>query len=172
MRNQHPHPVVSIVFDRRDPIEQAIADLMEAGIARDQIEVVTDPVTARREFKDTLRKIPPQVLADAGRGALFGLVASSLLSAFLVLVVPLSVTGPLTLVQALGPNVGTVGGAVVGAAVGLFRHRRPDDLYCRVRQTGGILMLVHCRDAEQAERMLALLQPRGGHDGIVVQTYV
>jgi hypothetical protein len=32
-------------------------------------------------------------------------------------------------------------------------------------------MLVHCRDAEQAERMLALLQPRGGHDGIVVQTY-
>jgi Na+/phosphate symporter len=169
MRNRTPHPVVSIVFDRRDPIDPAIAALMEEGIARDLIEVVTDPATAQREFQDTRRQISRQVLADAGRGALIGLLFSFFLSAILVLVVPMEVTGLLTLVQALGPNVGTLGGAVIGMVVGLFRQRQPNDLYCRVRQTGGILMLVHCRSTEQAEQMLALLQTRGGHDGLIVR---
>jgi Na+/phosphate symporter len=169
MRTKSPHPVVSIVFDRREPLEGAIAGLMEAGIARDQIEIVTDPATAHREFHDTLRRLPPQILGDAGRGALIGLIATSALSALLVLVVPMSVTGPLTIVQALGPNVGTVAGAVIGALIGWIRHRTPSNLYCRVRQTGGILMLVHCRNTEQADRMLALLGPKGGHDGVIAQ---
>jgi Na+/phosphate symporter len=168
MRRHPTHPVVSVVFDSRAPLAGAIAELMEAGIARDQIEIVTDPDTARREFQDQLRRIPPAMLADAGRGALIGLIASSLLSALLILVVPITITGPLTIVQALGPNVGTALGAVIGAVVGWFRHRRPSDLYCRVRTTGGILMLVHCRHDGEAARMMGLLTPRGGHDGIVV----
>lgn len=169
MRTKLPHPVVSIVFDRRDPLDGAIASLMEHGIARDQIEIVTGPATAGRLFGDTRSRLPPQMLADAGRGALVGLIASSILAAVLVLVVPMTVTGPLTLVQTLGPNVGTLGGAVIGILVGALRPRAPKAIYCRVRQTGGILMLVHCRTTEQAERMRDLLGPLGGHDGLVVQ---
>lgn len=168
MHPRSPHPVVSIVFDRREPLEGAIASLMEHGIARDLIEIVTGPATARRFFGDAIPLVPQQMLSDAGRGALIGLVASSILSALLVLVVPMAAVGPLTLVQALGPNVGTLGGAAIGILVGALRPREPQDLYCRIRQTGGILMLVHCRSRDQAERLQGLLEPLGGHDGRIV----
>ena len=56
MRRHPTHPVVSVVFDSRAPLAGAIAELMEQGIARDQIEIVTDPDTARRESLARLEK--------------------------------------------------------------------------------------------------------------------
>ena len=163
-----PHPVVSIAFQGRDQVDQTIAYLMEHGVARDEIEVVTDPTTAAREFRGLQPKVPYELLADVGRGALIGLVASVCLSLVLVAVSPLQASPVLAIVQLLGPNVGTLGGALIGAMVGFWRPRPPSDLYCRVRQTGGILMLVHCRTGEEAETLRVKLGERGGRDGIVV----
>ncbi|MBC7542293.1 MAG: hypothetical protein H7338_06145 [Candidatus Sericytochromatia bacterium] len=166
---RHAHPVVSIAFAHRETVEQAIETLMAHGIARDRIEVITDPETAAREFAGLVRRVPFQVLGDAARGGLVGLIASATLSLVIVALSGADAPWALSIVQLLGPNVGTLGGALIGAVVGWFRHRQPSDLYCRVRQTGGILMLVHTRNTVEADRVLAVLGQMGGRDGIMEQ---
>ena len=127
--------------------------------------MVTDRATAQRCYPQRIPRVRFEVIVAAGQGALVGLLASSLLALGIIAVSGLDAPGPLAIVQLLGPNVGTLGGAVVGAGLGLARRRPPGDLYCRVRDTGGILLLVHCASEAEAGAVLARVGALGGRGG-------
>lgn len=168
MARRRTQAVASAAFTDRDAVDRAMRDLLEAGIPRDLIEVATDAATAGRFFRKGPGHRAYTLLSYAGRGALIGIILSMILSLVLVFFVDIRYAGPLSIVQTLGPNVGTLAGAVIGALWGLVRPMPAADYYRRVRQTGGILVIVHCKSHDQAERIVGRLGDLGGREPQVV----
>lgn len=168
MPKRRTQAIASAAFDDRDAVDRALRGLLESGIPRDLIEVAADAGTAKRFFRRGPSHRAYTLLAYAGRGALIGIILSMILSLVLVFTVDVRYAGPLSIVQTLGPNVGTLAGAVIGALWGLVRPRPTADYYCRVKQTGGILVIVHCKTQDQAARIVSRLGDLGGREPQVV----
>jgi len=151
---------VAAVFDRQTDAEQAVAELWEAGFARDRVDMVSKS-QGRTEATPNFTE-----QRDAANGAAVGAVAGASAGA---------VAGALlfTLVPGLGTVIGggllagILGGAALGAAGGTFagpfaallnedeaRH------YAQQVQEGRIVVLVHAFDRSDEAR--AILTRHGG----------
>jgi len=77
----------------------------------------------------------------------------------------LDAPGEQAIVQLLGPNFGLVTGAALGAALGFFRHRRPDARYARAAEAAGaIVVAVTVRSQEESALIIQLLVKCGGRE--------
>ena len=153
---------VSAVFLEPVAVEQAIVGLTSAGIPRDVIDVVVSPQAARKHYPGIRTAPVRQTVRFAAIGALTQLSLSIIISLVMISFDEFAVPGATAWVQLLGPNMGTIGGAVVGAVFGFFQRRSPKRYHARAaEEPDAIVIVVRARDTLQAEalqRQLARLE--------------
>lgn len=73
--------------------------------------------------------------------------------------------GTTAIVQLLGPNIGAVGGATLGALFGAFRRRRPRRAYARAAENASaILLVVRTQSRSEVAPIEQVLTASGGRD--------
>jgi hypothetical protein len=157
--------VVTALFDSADAVDRAMERLYNAGVPRDLIEVVVSRSAAERFYRGLARKPGREVFRYAGIGGLVGLILGATIS-LVMLALPGEVhQRTAALVQLLGPNFMTTGGAFLGALVGYFRRRRPRPYYARLAEAASaILVAVAARTEEQVEAVNHILAEAGGRE--------
>lgn len=156
---------VSALFGDTDDVDRALAALSLAGLPRDRIEVAVSPEAARRFYAGQARGTGRETLRYAGVGGIVGLIVGS--AAALGLLATGASTGPVSaaLVQLLGPNVTTIGGALAGGAVGAFVHRaQPFRLARAAGVADAVVVVVTTKPGEEAQEVAESLVRSGGRD--------
>ncbi len=154
---------VTALFPDRSATEAVVADLLRTGLPRDQIEVVVTPAVASREFADVRPRPRNRALVGAAAGGFLGLLFGSLLGLALVWLPGMHDVGVLAVAQLLGPNVATVVGAVIGAAIGFFRRPGESPRHDRLDEAPDqVLVTVSARSREEAEFLAGVLEEHGG----------
>lgn len=155
--------VVTAVFPDRGATESAVSAALRAGLPRDRVEVVVTPAVAGREFGDVRPRPRHRAVVSAAVGGLIGLVLGILVGLVLVLLPGYHDPGGLAFAQLLGPNLTTLGGALVGAVIGFFRRGPPPPHHDRVDEApDGVLVSVSARSEEEVELLARLLGEAGG----------
>jgi hypothetical protein len=156
---------VTALFDTRAGVETALDALYTVGLPRDLIEVVVSPEAAAHFPAGVARRGGRETFRFAGIGGLTGLVLGAAISLGMVAWPGLEAPGEQAIVQLLGPNVGLVTGAALGAAAGFFRHRRPDPRHARAAEAAGaIVVAVTIRSEDEGSRIIQLLARCGGRE--------
>lgn len=157
--------VITALFDDRAAVDEAQRRLYEAGLPRDLIEVVVSRDAASRFYGGLVRSPGREVFRYAGIGGLVGLVLAALLS-FVILALPgEEPPGAVAIVQLLGPNIGTVSGALIGAIYGAFHCRRPSARHDRAAEdASAILLVVRSRADADIPTLTRLIAESGGRD--------
>jgi hypothetical protein len=156
---------VSGLFDDRASVERALLRLTGAGVPRDLIEVVVSPEAARRFYAGVRAADVRETVRYAGIGGLAGLIVSTLVSLALISLPEFVAPGATAMVQLLGPNMGAVGGAALGALLGYFRHRPGRRRHARAAESPEtVVVVVRARDAGQADAVRGLLAGAGGRN--------
>ncbi|MGN6111348.1 MAG: hypothetical protein ACTHU0_40000 [Kofleriaceae bacterium] len=166
--SEHGH-AISALFTSRDDVEQAISDLVEAGVPRDQIEVSVSPLGNEAHFRGRARRLGSQTVRYAAAGALIGLLLGIVMSLEIILVFP-GIEPPaheLSLAQLLGPNVAMMIGLVLGAVVGAFRKRSGDGPAARIADSDDILVAVRSQSDARLPELTRLLASAGGREPLV-----
>lgn len=157
--------VISALYATREAVEAAMRRLYDAGVPRDLIDVVVSREAAERFYPGRTRGPGREVFQYAGIGGLAGLIAAVALSLAIVAWPGMQPPGTTAIVQLLGPNIGAVGGAMVGAIYGFFRRRRPNRRYARTAEAASaILLLVRTRGAAEVPALRDILAASGGRD--------
>jgi hypothetical protein len=157
--------IVAAVFDHQAQAERAVADLWDAGFARDRVDMVshsqgqtegTPNFASQKEAADA-------ALVGAGVGAATGAIAGA---ATLLLVPGLgTVIGGGLLAGILGgAALGAAGGAFVGPFTSVMGEEQAHALSAELEE-GGIVVLV--RAYERADEAWAILQRHGGRKAAV-----
>ncbi len=160
-----PRFLVSSLFDSATTVDEALARLYEAGVPRDLIEVVVGPEAARRHYggKAAVRK--HEAFRFAGIGGVVGVVAGAALGIGVVALPGFTAPGVTAIVQLLGPNVATIGGALIGAAIGAFIPRTPAWTHRRAAEApGSIVVVVIARSRPEIAPLVAVLDAAGGRE--------
>lgn len=164
VRQQLQPDLVSAVFDDPDGVDRALVALIDAGVPRDLIDIVVSPAAADHFYPRTARGPGRETFRYAGIGGLTGLILSSILSVVLT-AWPGGNPTSTSVVQLLGPNIGTVGGAVIGALIGFFRHRAPEQRFRRAaEEPDAIVVVVASRASDENEDLAAILAEAGGRE--------
>lgn len=154
---------VTALFPDRDATEAAVASVLRSGMPRDRVDVAVTPAVAEREFGGVRPAAQNRALVAAAVGGLIGLLGGSVVALVLVWLPGFHDAGVLAFAQLLGPNLATLGGAVIGAAIGYFLHRPPAPHHARLDEApGAVLVTVEARSGEEAELMVRLLSDAGG----------
>jgi hypothetical protein len=159
-----PPVCVSALLESPEAVNEALMRLSFLGIARDRIDVVVSPETARRYYPHEARRLGTYALRYAAVGALTGFLLTSALALAVVLLPGYADAGLLALVQLLGPNVGAIGGAAVGAAAGFFVRKAPRGPYHRALEAEAIVLIVHDVSTSEGADIEGLLASIGGKD--------
>lgn len=157
------------VFDTREHAQQAIQDLVAAGVSREGINVLSpnrgnDVLPGFVENEEEMEK-GEAVVQDTAAGALFGGFGGALLG---VLALGIPGLGP---ILAAGPIasalVGTVIGAAGGVAIGAIQDRGIPEgdshLYAEAVKRGGTLVIAHADD-QAADQVKNILDKDGAID--------
>lgn len=154
---------VSALFADVAGVDRALAELNRLGVPRDVMEVVVSPRAAERFYPGAARRPRGEALRYAGAGALIGLVVGAVISLVLVALPGFLPANETAVVQLLGPNFGTVAGAVVGALLGLGARRRGEPRFRRAAEApDAIVLVVALRTEEEARELMRVLERVGG----------
>ena len=156
---------VTALFDSAAGVDAALDALYTAGMPRDLIDVVVSPEAAAHFRGGFVRGPGRETFRFAGIGGLTGLVLGAAISLVMVAWPGLDAPGGQAIAQLLGPNVGLVAGAALGACAGFFLHRSPDKRHARAAvAAGAIVMAVATRSRAEGVLIAQLLTERGGRD--------
>lgn len=158
----HYYETVAAIFDRQEDAEQAVAELWEAGFARDRVDMVSGSqglTEATPDFtaqKDAANGALTGAITGAGAGAIAGALAFSLIPG-------------LGTVIGGGLLAGILGGAALGAAGGTFvgpfaalLAEEDAHHYAQAVKEGHIVVLV--RAFERADEARSILLHHGGRE--------
>jgi hypothetical protein len=161
-RRARPH-TVSASFHDTDAVQNALEQLIRAGVPRDLIDIVVSPEAARKFYPGSSQGPGNDALRFAGAGGLIGLVIGSVVSLILIMLPGFFDTGIIPYVQLIGPNFATASGALIGGGIGFFRKRRPNPHHARAaEEPGAIIVVVTLRSREEAQRVAQILAGAGG----------
>jgi len=156
---------VTALFDSAAGVDAALDALYTAGMPRDLIDVVVSPEAAAHFRGGFVRGPGRETFRFAGIGGLTGLVLGAATSLVMVAWPGLDAPGGQAIAQLLGPNVGLVAGAALGACAGFFLHRSPDKRHARAADAAGaIVVAVAARSQAEGILIARLLTERGGRD--------
>lgn len=156
---------VSGFLDGPDQVDDALIHLNEAGVPSDLVEVIVSTEGAERYYPSSARAPGSEALRYAGIGGLAGLITGSIVSLVLVAMPGFLEAGITAIAQLIGPNLATVGGAALGAVIGLFVRRRAEHRHRRIAEAPDrILLVVTTRSREEAGHLIRLLGSAGAHD--------
>ncbi len=162
---RRPAYAVSALFDDPADVDRALARLTRAGVPRDLVDVVVSPAAARRHYPDRARSLGREAIRFAGIGGLIGLIVGAILSLLIIIPPGFADPGLGAVVQLLGPNFATVTGALIGAVIGLFVHRRAERRYARAAEAPDSIVVVATARTLEEERALArILAASGGRE--------
>jgi hypothetical protein len=156
--------VASAFFASAEQVERAVADLVDAGVPRDLVEVAVSPAANQARYGGRARRLGTQTVRYAGAGALIGLLAGVVLSLEIILVFP-GFDPPareLSITQLLGPNVAMMLGLAIGALVGAFLRRPPLGPVTRTRGREEILLAVRSIPEARVPEVTAAIEAAGG----------
>lgn len=156
---------VTALFDSAAGVDAALDALYNAGMPRDLIDVVVSPEAAAHFRGGFVRGPGRETFRFAGIGGLTGLLLGAAISLVMVAWPGLDAPGGQAIAQLLGPNVGLVAGAALGACAGFFLHRSPDRRHARAAEAAGaIVVAVATRSQAEGVLIARLLTERGGRD--------
>ena len=156
---------VTALFDSAAGVDAALDALYNAGMPRDLIDVVVSPEAAAHFRGGFVRGPGRETFRFAGIGGLTGLMLGAAISLVMVAWPGLDAPGGQAIAQLLGPNVGLVAGAALGACAGFFLHRSPDKRHARAADAAGaIVVAVATRSQAEGALIARLLTERGGRD--------
>jgi hypothetical protein len=156
---------VTALFDSAASVDAALDALYDAGMPRDLIDVVVSPEAAAHFSGGFVRGPGRETFRFAGIGGLTGLLLGAAISLVMVAWPGLDAPGGQAIAQLLGPNVGLVAGAALGACAGFLLHRSPDKRHARAASAAGaIVVAVATRSQAEGVLISRLLTERGGRD--------
>jgi hypothetical protein len=156
---------VTALFDSAAGVDAALDALYNAGMPRDLIDVVVSPEAAAHFRGGFVRGPGRETFRFAGIGGLTGLLLGAAISLVMVAWPGLDAPGGQAIAQLLGPNVGLVAGAALGACAGFFLHRSPDKRHARAAEAAGVIVVaVATRSQAEGVLIARLLTERGGRD--------
>jgi hypothetical protein len=154
---------VSAIFVDRATAERAIPRLTADGVPRDLVEVVVSAEAARHFYAGVRPANSRETVRYAGIGGLVGLLVSVVVSLAMISLQDFAAPGATAVVQLLGPNMGAVAGAALGALFGLFRRRAPEWRHRRAAEAAGeVVVVVRARDERHVAAVVRLLAAAGG----------
>lgn len=149
--------------------EQAINAVMHAcvhrGVPRDLIDVAVSPGAAPHFFSGRARANRDSWFSWTGRGALAGLLISATLSLALIMMPGFNNSGVMAIVQLMGPDIGIIVGAFLGA---LYGWMKPGDIKPQLKRatlrSDAALMLVHLQPEDEANALKEIFRAQGGEE--------
>ncbi len=155
------------IYPNRVSVEEAVDALREAGFRNTDISVLFPENEGSKDFAhEKSTKAPEGVAAGASSGAVIG-GALGWLAGIGALAIPglgpLIAAGPIVAMLAglgAGATVGGLTGALVGLGIPEYEAKRYEG---RVKH-GGILLSVHCDDAEWTKKAKEILEHTGAED--------
>lgn len=156
--------VVTGFFIEETKARSALVELLLTGVPRDLIEVVIAKHNENRFFKTLRRRQLRRTAANAGRGALIGLILFSFLSALLIVSAGARESARLTWIMLLGPNMGVMLGGFIGLLWGFIKREPVPAYYHRLLEREAILMVVKAKTELEAESLATRLSDLGALD--------
>ncbi len=164
---QEGNSVVFGVFDERPVLDRAVDALKLAGFRNSDISVLMSDSSSTQEFAQEKRtKAPEGTTAGATAGVAVG-GALGWLTGIGALAIPgigpFIAAGPIMAALAgagLGGVVGGISGALIGMGIPEYEAKRYEDFV----KTGGILLSVHCDNAEWTSQAENVLNQNGARD--------
>ncbi|ABE49699.1 MULTISPECIES: hypothetical protein [Methylobacillus] len=154
---------VSGFFKQQDQVDTVLTECLRLGIPRDLIDVALSEGAAAKFPTLRAKKNTDSWFAWTGRGALAGLLISSALTLGIILLMGYEVTDQMALVQLLGPDIGIIVGAALGALYGWLRESDTNVVMQRALQRDdAMLLLVYLQPPEEAKRIEKILLRHGG----------
>ena len=155
------------IYLNRQNVEAAVEALQEAGFRSTDISVLFSENVGTKDFAlEKHTKAPEGSATGAGTGAVVG-GALGWLTGIGALAIPgvgpLIAAGPIVAALA-GAGVGGVIGGIAGALIGMGIPEYEAKRYEGRIKEGGILLSVHCDNAEWTKRAKELLERTGAQD--------
>lgn len=155
---------VAALFENRIHLEEAIQDLLAAGVPQAEISLLT-----RQDLDESAKitgdEVSREAVKGAGTGAVAGVVGGIVLSLAGVIVPGLGMVaaaGPLAALV-VGGSLGIVGGGLVGALTGRKLSDEHVERYLDGVRQGSVLLLIEISD-ERVGEIEDILQRREGLD--------
>lgn len=166
-----PHPdsfTVSAFFITEQAVNQAITACLNRGVPRDLIDVAVSRKASQQLYGGAAGPNRDGWFSWAGRGALTGLLLSSAVALAILLFSGYQASRPMAIIQLLGPDLGILIGAALGAFYGWLK---PGDIRPQMQRAlnreDAALMLVHLQPAAEADEIQKVLQQHGGEQVLV-----
>jgi len=158
------------IFDSMSQVEEAIGLLVDGGIKRHKISVVTQSLETETKIHGFMTRgdaINEGVETGAWTGGIFGLLVGAAFVWFpgfgtLLIAGPLAATGLGTLE---GVGVGAVGGGLVGALLGNAVEKRHIPKYEEAIKGGKFLLIVK-GSTEDVQQAMHILERQPGEVGM------
>lgn len=152
--------------------EAAVNEVMHAcvhrGVPRDLIDVAVSEAAAPHFFSGRARANRDAWFSWTGRGALAGLLISASFSLFLIMMPGFDTSNTMAFVQLMGPDIGIIVGAFLGA---LYGWLKPGDTKPQLRRatqrSDAALMLVHLQPEDEAEAIRSIFQAHRAEEILV-----
>ena len=142
---------VSGFFNSEEAVNAVIHACVHRGVPRDLIDVAVSAAASPRFYGGRARANRDSWFSWTGRGALAGLLISATLSLALILMPGFNDSYVMAIVQFLGPDIGVIVGAFLGA---LYGWLKPGDVKPQLKRatlrSDAVLMLVHLQPEDEA----------------------
>jgi hypothetical protein len=155
------------VYRTRRDVENTVQALQEAGFRNEDVSVLFSDSSGTKDFAhEKHTKAPEGTTAGAGTGAVLG-GALGWLTGIGALAIPgvgpFIAAGPIVAALA-GVGAGSVIGGIAGALIGMGIPEYEAKRYEGRLKEGGILLSVHCDNADWKKRALEILKQSGAED--------
>lgn len=156
---------VSGFFRDEHEVQEVMHACVHRGIPRDLIDVAVSTAAAPHFFSGRARANRDAWFSWTGRGALAGLLISATLSLILIMLPGFNESNTMAIVQLLGPDIGIIVGAFLGA---LYGWLKPGDIKPQLRRatqrSDAALMLVHLQPEDEANAIQDIFKAHGAED--------
>ncbi|HSI44262.1 MAG TPA: hypothetical protein VK949_07960 [Methylotenera sp.] len=145
---------VSGFFKQISQVDNVLFKCLKLGIPRDLIDIAVSEKAATKFNQLKAKRNTDNWFAWTGRGALLGLLTSITLTLGLILLEGYDISNQLALIQLLGPDIGVIVGAFIGALYGWLKESDNNVLMQRAEQReDALLMLVYRQSPDMAEKI-------------------
>ncbi|MFL9609981.1 hypothetical protein ACKF11_07835 [Methylobacillus sp. Pita2] len=156
---------ISGFFKQQGQVDNVLAECLRLGIPRDLIDVALSEKAAAKFSSLRAKKNTDSWFAWTGRGALAGLLISSALTMAIILLAGYEVTEKMAFVQLLGPDIGIIVGAALGALYGWLRDSDTNVVMQRaLERDDAMLLLVYLQPPGEAARIEQIFGRHGGEE--------